>query len=178
MAFTGAATVSQSQLTPTNITLTDTSSYASEGQGTFTTRRITITLADGTTVVPKGTLTSYVDWPFSDGSTKTINVLTRDYAPIVKVDWIKASPVGGSTYTLSANYFFSEMTENFYYHLTQLEAADGNIARDVTFMKYKFDLRVHLDSGAKAIGRDGDVYSGQAALDRAYNLITNQLSFY
>jgi len=174
--FTGAFTISQTTDT-TAFVLTDTSSYASEGQGTFSGRRIYLFNSAGANVVPSGTTTSYIDFPFSLGNSITINVLDRDLALNVETDWLSLSPQPGSTYTLTELFGFTGNTNDFIYGLIQQIAAQQSILNDTTFYEYLSRLQTEVDNCAQAVSFD-DIFSAQAALDRAFAIITNSSKYF
>ena len=170
MAFTG--TISVSQLVAESFDLQDTSSYASEGQGTFTGRRITLTKADGTTLVPTGTTTTYIDFPFSGGDTITLDVLDRDYALTILVEWISSAPQSGSTYEKSGLYEFEVYTSQFIYGLIESMTAQPNIINDVNFYTNLSKIQTDLDSSNKAVEYN-DITAAQYCLDRCKYMMDN-----
>src|SRR4030081_535020 len=55
-----------------------------------------------------------IPWPLSDGSTKTISVLPRDYSLSIVVTWQSSAPLGSpSTYTITAIKTFTGNTSDF-----------------------------------------------------------------
>lgn len=174
--FTGAFTISQTTNTSEFI-LTDTSSYASEAQGTFSGRRIYLFNSAGANVVPDGVTTSYIDFPFSDGASKTISVLSRDFDFNITTDWLSLAPQPGSTYTLSALYGFDGNTNAFIYGLIQQIAAQQSILNDTTYYEYLSRLQTEVDNNIQAVTY-GDIAAGQAALDRAFSIILNSSKYF
>ena len=57
-----------------------------------TSRRVYLTKSDGTYLVPQGTLTDYIVWSYSV-SFIDINVLDRDYALNITVEWLNSANV-------------------------------------------------------------------------------------
>lgn len=176
MAFTGAYQITQTTDT-TAFILTDTSSYASEGTGTFTGRRIYLFNSAGANVVPSGTSTTYIDFPFSLGNSITIEVLDRDLALNIEVDWLSSAPQPGSTYTITELFGFTGNTNNFIYGLIQQIAAQQSILQDNTFYEYLSKLQVEVDNCVQAVTYE-DIFSAQAALDRAYSIIVNSANYF
>lgn len=176
MPFTGAYTISQTTDT-TSFVLTDTSSYVDEGQGTFSGRRIYLFNAAGENVVPAGVTSSYVDFPFSMGSSITISVLSRDFDFNIEVDWLSLAPQPGSVYTLTELYGFDGNTNSFINGLIQQIAAQQNILNDTTYYEYLSRLQTEVDNNTNAITY-GQIANGQAALDRAFAIITNSSKYF
>jgi hypothetical protein len=176
MPFTGNYTITQTTNT-TSFVLEDTSSYADEAQGTFSGRRIYIFNNAGENVVPEGTTTDYVDFPFSMGNTITITVLLRDYAFNVEMDWISLAPQPGSTYTLTELFGFTGNTVDFIYGLVQQIQANPSILSDTGFYDNLSKLYTEVDNTVQAVTY-GDIQSAQGALDRAFYLITNSNKFF
>lgn len=59
-------------------------------------RKIYLEKVGGTYLVPDGTTTDYIDWPLSDGATKTLtDILDRDYSLSMLVEWESSSPEDG-----------------------------------------------------------------------------------
>lgn len=175
--FTGNYTIAQNS-DISSITITDTSDYTSEPKNTFNGRKIYLYLSGSGTLVPEGTTTSYIDFPFSGGDSITLNVLDRDYAINVKVVWEPISPQPNSVYEKEGLVAFTSNSENFYYELTSNEASNPNIIRDSGYWDNKSQLRTYIDSAQQAVTNANDIVSAQAALDQAYYLMVNQSKFF
>lgn len=174
MSFTGSFSIVQNI---SSITVTDTSTGS---DGSITDRRITITLSDGSTLVPPGTTTSYIDFPLSAGASITINnLLLRDYAPNVTVDWITASPVPGNVYTSTQSAIFDYYTSYFLYGLTQeRQVANPNIIRRNNYSSNKTLLWSLLLEAENCISLVGDITNAQACLNEAYNMTSNPQRYF
>lgn len=169
MAFTGSYSIAQNNGQPTTFVITDTSTGSDPS---LTDRRITLTKADNTTLVPEGTTTSYIDWPIGDGP-KTIDVLNRDYALIVTVDWISSSPLPASVYTVTEYFVFTANTKTFLFGLSTTQSSNPSIINDTTYFNNKAKMWTYLDDAQNAIDYGNDVYKAQLVLDSAYNMIIN-----
>lgn len=177
MAFTGAFTVTQNS-NFANLTINDTSSYADEGQGTFSGRRVYLYKVDGTTIVPSGTTTTYIDFPFSVGASLLISdVLDTDYSLLANVLWVSNNPQPGSTYT-------AQEVETFLNYLKQFRGGqisnlsdDPNILNDTNWYNDLFKLQTEINNATEA-GDDGQQYSAQAAINRALYLKNNSQFFF
>lgn len=177
MAFTGTFTVTQTS-DFSSLTVNDTSSYVGEGQGTFSGRRIYLYKIDGTTLVPSGTTTSYVNFPFSAGASLLISgVLNTDYALLANVVWLSNSPQPGSVYT-------SQDVKTFLNYLKQFRGGqisnlsdDPSILNDTNWYTDLFKLQTEISSATEA-GDDGQQYSAQAAISRGTYLMQNSQNFF
>jgi hypothetical protein len=165
-------TASQNSGTPNLIFLTDTSTGS---DGTITKRRIYLLQSDGTYLVPAGTATDYIEWALVD-TTTSLNVLIQDTALSITVQWLTASNVVVATKTTS--FAFTAYNETFYYGLTESQVANANLTASTNWYQTKMILRVELDSAYQAISFASDIFSAQAALNRATFISTNQSYFF
>ncbi len=165
-------TASQNSGTPNLIFLTDTSTGS---DGTITKRRIYLLQSNGTYLVPTGTVTNYIEWALID-TTTSLNVLIQDTALSITVQWLTASNVVVATKTTS--FAFTAYNETFYYGLTESQVANANLTASTNWYQTKMILRVELDSAYQAISFASDIFSAQAALNRATFISTNQSYFF
>jgi hypothetical protein len=172
MALTPNFTASQNYGTPNIITLTDTSTGSDVS---ITKRRVYLLQSDGQYLVPDGTNTDYIDWSISDTSIN-LNVLTQDSALSVTVQWLTSSNVV-VVYKTQA-FAFTAYNETFYYGLTESQVANANLTASTNWYQTKMILRVELDSAYQAIAFASDIFSAQAALNRATYINTNQSYFF
>lgn len=177
MAFTGVFSITQTS-DITSLVVTDDSSYADEAQGTFSTRRITLFKVDTTTLVPSGVTTTYIDWPFTDGNTKTITgVLLRDYSLSANVLWISNSPQPGSTYTATEVVTFLNYINDFLYGKVQQLAANNTLLNDTNWYTSLTKVYNEKENAEQGTLYD-DQYASQSAINRAYYLIDNESMFF
>lgn len=165
-------TASQNSGTPNLIFLTDTSTGS---DGTITKRRIYLLQSDGTYLVPAGTVTDYIEWALVD-TTTSLNVLIQDTALSITVQWLSAANVVVAYKTTS--FAFTAYNETFYYGLTESQVANANLTASTNWYQTKMILRVELDSAYQAISFASDIFSAQAALNRATFISTNQSYFF
>ncbi len=176
--FTGQFTVAQNASDLTGLVISDTSSYGSEAQGTFSGRRIYLIKIDGTTLVPDGATTTYIDFPFTDGATKTITgVLNTDYALLIEVRWISLSPQPGSTYTAQDVVGFLNYLQQFYSGQISNLSDDPNVLNDTNWYDSLSKLQTEIDCAQKAVA-DGQQLSAQNAISRATYLMNNSQFFF
>jgi len=172
MPLTPNFTASQNSGTPNLIFLTDTSTGS---DGTITKRRIYLLQSDGTYLVPAGTATNYIEWALVD-TTTSLNVLIQDTALSITVQWLTSVNVVVATKTTS--FAFTAYNETFYYGLTESQVANANLTASTNWYQTKMILRVELDSAYQAISFASDIFSAQAALNRATFISTNQSYFF
>jgi hypothetical protein len=165
--LTVSISIAQNNGTPSQMTITDTSTGS---DGTITTRRIYLYKADNTNLVESGTTTAYENWPIGDGPI-TLDVLDRDYALMVVVQWLAGTTV---VYSLTNYYVFTANAKNFLYELTETnQLSNPAILKDTQYLFNKLLMWEYVDDAELAITYD-DVLKSQLALDAAYNMIVNQ----
>lgn len=172
MPISPSFTASQNSGTPNLIFLTDTSTGSDV---TITKRRIYLLQSDGTYLVPTGTVTNYIEWALVD-TTISLNVLIQDTALSITVQWLTSANVVVANKTTS--FAFTAYNETFYYGLTESQVANANLTASTNWYQTKMILRVELDSAYQAISFASDIFSAQAALNRATFISTNQSYFF
>lgn len=165
-------TASQFSGTPSVITLTDTSTGSDV---TIASRRVYLLQANGTFLVPAGTTTDYIEWDLVDTSID-LDVLSQDSALSITVQWMSGINTVVTSKTIS--FAFTAYNETFYYGLTESQVANSNLTASTNWYQSKLVLRVELDSANQAITFASDIYSAQAALNRATYISTNQSYFF
>jgi hypothetical protein len=178
MAISPSFTMSQNSGTPNIITVNDTSTGVDTA---ITSRRIYLLQSNGTYLVPSGTTTNYIVWPITNTTTRapltdSLDVLVEDTALSITVQWLNSSDTVVQTVTNS--YAFTAYNETFYYGLTESQVANANLTASTNWYQTKLILRVELDSATQAITFASDIFSAQAALNRATYISTNQALFF
>ncbi len=169
MAFTLAFAVSQG-VDSTSATVIDSSTGS---DGNVTDRHIVVTTNDGTFLVPAGTTTSYIDFPFSDGGSKLLlDIFPIDYAPSITLQYLNVS--GTVLYSLSQNYSFVGNDNDFDYSLTQQLVGNQNLLADTNYVNNRFTLRMLIDSAQQAVITGNDINGSQFLLDLAQVYVQNQ----
>jgi len=165
-------TASQYSGTPSVITLTDTSTGSDV---TIASRRVYLLQANGTFLVPAENTTDYILWDLVDTSI-SIDVLSQDTALSITVQWMSGINTVVTSKTIS--FAFTAYNETFYYGLTESQVANANLTASTNWYQTKLILRVEIDSADQAITFASDIYSAQAALNRATFISTNQAYFF
>ena len=172
MPFVPNFTASQYSGTPSVITLTDTSTGSDV---TIASRRVYLLQANGTFLGPAGTTTDYIVWDLVDTSID-LDVLSQDSALSITVQWMSGIQTVVTSKTIS--FAFTAYNETFYYGLTESQVANSNLSASTNWYQTKLILRVEIDSADQAITFASDIYSAQAALNRATYISTNQAYFF
>ena len=172
MSFQANFTASQTSGQPSVIVLTDTSVGTDV---TIASRRVYLLQANGTFLVPAGTQEDYIVWDLVDTSI-SLDVLSQDSALSITVQWMSGIQTVVTSKTIS--FAFTAYNETFYYGLTESQVANSNLSASTNWYQTKLILRVEIDSADQAITFASDIYSAQAALNRATYISTNQAYFF
>lgn len=154
------------------LTITDTSTGS---EASLAARRIYIQKANGTYLVPAGTETDYIVWPADEDEYDIEDILDKDYAVDIRVDWIVGTTIAHTKTILN---LFKAYTELFLYNLTQYQASNNRLTNSSNFYGNKMKLRCLLDDAIQAVEQADDQASAQAALDAAKELTDNQSHFF
>lgn len=177
MSFIGTFTVTQTS-DLTSLVINDTSDYSGEGQGTFAGRRVYLYKVDGTTLVPAGTTTAYVDFPFSSGASITITgVLNTDYSLLTNVVWLSNNPQPGSTYSTQSIETFLNYLYAFYAGQISTLSDNPAILQDTNWYDSMIKLIVEISNAEQATA-DAQQFSAQSAINRALYLKNNSQFFF
>jgi len=154
--------------------LTDTST----GSGTtITGRLVEIRKYNGDFLVPDGTTTDYVVWPYVAGAGDTINIdiLDKDYDLEISV----VSYSGSSIYeTKTRLCLFTGYGDLFARQLTQALSANLATITQYNFWYNKMKLRVLLDDASQATTLLNDQTIAQFCLDEEKKLTDNVQVFF
>jgi hypothetical protein len=172
MSFTPNFTVAQTALNPSLVIVSDTSTGV---DANIAQRRIYFKNSQGENVVPVGTTTDYVEWVLVNNPIN-IDLLTKDQALEVRVDWLSAG--GTVLYTLTQKYCFSQNSKQFLYYLIQLQSLTFNVIQDTNYWGNVALLWTNIIGAINAVEIADDIYSSQVCLDRATFLASNQEKFF
>lgn len=153
---------------PAALLLTDTSTGS---DGAITDRKILLYNSAGNLVVAS------IDWPIADAAI-TISPLTADIALNVQVNWDNSG--GTPLYTKSQLFAATQFAEQFYYTLTQEQAATTNlnILTDFPYFTNKSMLRTLIDSAVQAIEVGADIFSAQFCISLYQQLLNNPNNYF
>ena len=141
-------------------------------------RRVYLVNSEGEYVVPDGTSTNYVVWPYAD-STIDIDCLDQDSALDITVLWVDSG--GVTLYSKTLLRGFTLYNNTFLYSLTQAEATQStppNILQDTQYLQNKAALQIFIDSGNQAITYGSDIVSAQNMYDAASYMVSQQNLFF
>lgn len=157
----------QSSSDPSVITFLDISLGT---DSTITDRQIQVVLADGTYLVPDGTSTNYIDWPYGQTSI-VVDLLKRSTAAFVTVSWLAGSTV---TYTkvLPMEWDFADIL--FLFGLLSFQTSNPTIISDANYYSNVFIMISNVWMSETAISDMDDVFSSQSSLDKNFYMITKQ----
>lgn len=155
-------------------TFTDTSTGTDL---TITGRLIYLRKYDGTYLVPQGTTTDYVVWPYVSGAGDTIDIdcLDKDYCLDVTVVWVSGSTL---TYTKTILTLFTAYSELFLRQLTQALAANRTLITNKNYWQNKIKLRTLIDDASQAVSLINDQTIATFCLDEAKKLTDNIAIFF
>ena len=151
MALTPNFTVTQSYGSPSNLTFTDTSTGSDENVAS---RRIYMQLPNGDYIVDSGNPNDYLTWSY-DFPEVTLDILKKDVAVTITIDWLDSSDV--KLYTNTQIFAFTNFNEKFDYGTTQMLTANPILINDNDFFTHKADMRISIDSGNNAFNLVGDL---------------------
>lgn len=172
MAFVPDFAVSQLLGNNSDIIVTDTHTGV---DALVTQRRVYLQTSTASFLVPAGILTSYTPWALVDTSI-TLDVLLKDMALSIKVDWLDVNNV--VRHTKNAPFDFTQYSEEFYYGLTQNQAADYTILQDKDYWLNKLILRVQINDSENAVAIGSNISAAQAALNRADYMMQHEANFF
>jgi hypothetical protein len=172
MSFTQNFSVAQTALNPSLVIANDISTGV---DAAIAQRRIYFKNSQGEYVVPVGTTTDYVEWVLVNNPIN-VDLLTKDQALEVRVDWLSAG--GTVLYTLTQKYCFSQYNKQFLYYLIQLQSLTFNVIQDTNYWGNVALLWTNIIGAINAVEIADDIYSSQVCLDRATFLASNQEKFF
>ncbi len=149
-------------------TLTDISSYVDEPQNTFSGRRIWLKTTDNRYLVPVGTTTDYVDFPYSGGDSITIDCMSRDYAVELTFECISTDPQSGSVYEVSLICGFESFNANGEYGVESALTARPSVTQNKNYWLSLGQVQLDIYNQQQK--------SAQWAMNRAAYLLSNQLT--
>jgi hypothetical protein len=169
--MTPAFTVSQSSITPQNVTVTDTSTSVT---GSITQRRIYVQDAYGNYLTGDGTI-NYDAWALANPSI-TLDILTEDTAANIKVDWLNVSNV--VVETLNDNYPFSKFGKQFFFYLVQLQGLTPGVYQDSNYSGNLAIFWSNVVAGDNAVTDGNDISGAQNCYNRANEMRLHENKYF
>ena len=158
----------------TSVEVTDTSTGS---DGSIASRRIYFQEYNGTYLVPDGTLTSYIPFPLSAGSSIQIDeLLTKAFALNVTVQWLDGSNI--VLYQKTLIYGYPAHIKYALYQLTQYQISNNNLLKMRNYREAKLATWDAVLSGDNAISQGSDITNAQRCYDTATYLISHPELFY
>lgn len=160
---------------PGMITITDTTTGSDVA---VVSRRVYFRTATGTFLVEEGNSSQYELFPdFPTMTNETYDVLTKDYALTLTVEWLDNSST--VLYSLTKGPIgFKSYNEDWDYQLTQMASGNPMLINDDKFMETKSNLRTYIDSGDNAILNATDIFGAQQCYDLATQIRINSPYFF
>lgn len=141
----------------------------------ITSRRVTLTLYDATTIVPSGTTTSYIAWPLATNPI-SLNVLQKDQSISVLVQWLSVTnTVLYSKTILTVFNMYASMLDDT---LITAQQAKPNLVNDTVYYTNRIKLRVAINDAINSITDMSDITNSQQACDRGMYFVDNQSLFF
>lgn len=159
---------------PNQIVLTDESTGS---DGAVTARRVYPIDSNGDTVLQEGTTTAYELWDnFPGTTTLTLDLLTRDTALNIRVDWVNSG--GTVLYTKTVGSPFVLYAKTYYIFLLKCQSSRPSLIDNANFYANMVKLLGCIKNATDSLTLIDDIKSSQAAMDSAYKLINNPSYFF
>jgi len=164
--------VSQSALTPNEITIVDDSTGSDI---LITQRRVYIQTASGAYLVESGTTTDYEVWAYASSSI-TLDVLTQDECVNILVQWLSAADA--VLYTYENQYALSEYNKQFLVYLVQAQGLTPGIVQDSNYAGNVGLFWTNIIAGINQVEFGAEIAGGQNCFSRATYMRLNQQFFF
>lgn len=173
MPLSPAFTVSQSAETPANVTFEDTSTGSDVA---VTQRRIYVTDSNGDYVTPSGTSTDYIAWPLATNPITVQDLLTEDLAVSITVQWLNVSNT--VLYEETEVFCLREFNIQNFIYLIQNQALTPGIVQDTNYFSNLALYWINIEGANTMIVDAADLAGSQNCLNRATEMMNNQLLFF
>jgi len=161
MSFTPSIAVSQSSVYPNIVRITDDSSGS---DGSISSRRIYVTTAAGTYLVPSGTTTDYTVWSYSNAYID-LNILTQDECVNILVQWLSS----GNTvlYSYENQYALAEYNKQYLVYLVSQQGLSPNTFQDSNYAGNLGLFWTLINAGINQVEFGDDIAGGQNNFNKA-----------
>lgn len=171
MAIVASFTVSQSAITPQNVTIVDTSSGS---YGTITQRRIYLSISTGEYLTGNGSV-NYTEWPLANLNI-TLSILTQDIAGNIKIDWCDVN--GDVVNSSNANYPLSQFGKQFFFYLVQLQGLTPGVYQDSNYSGNLALFWSNIVGGDNAVTYGNSISAAQNCYNREIEMQQNQQKYF
>lgn len=172
MAIVPAIAVSQSAISPQNVTITDESTGT---DATIAARRVYIQDGNGEFIVPAGTTTDYIVWDYSNIS-QIVSALTQDTAASITVLWVNSG--GVTLYQYNNTYPLSEYGKQFFYYLVQQLGLSPSTFQDSNYAGNLSMFWAFIKAGDNAITYGNDIFAAQQCYNKEIEMMNNQSKYF
>lgn len=180
MPFTAEFEVEQ-DLSGSPLIIRDISDYTTEGKGTFSARTLTIYLADGSTMLADGSITTSptsINFSFAGYPSDEVEIpITQDYGFNIVLTLTSTNPQVGSVYVAISVVGLYGYLESFAQQKQQGTQAQMALMNDKNYKENLGNLYMEIDN-IKNSAFYSVLSSIQNAIDRAYfNYVNNPNAF-
>ena len=175
MSFAGNFTAVQQAPNSNNLLVFTDTSVGTDTN--ITDRQIRPYDAGGNLILPAGNILGYIDWPLPLATPLTVNLLPKDMAVAITVNWISSSPIGGSTYVATILYGFTGYSDAFMYQLIENLSANPSLRQDANWNYYFSRAQNDIDNVGRAI-TNLSITNAQENLDDMKYIIDNEQKFF
>jgi hypothetical protein len=172
MPISPAFTAQQSPSNPNTVVLVDDSTGSDVA---ISSRRVYIQNSSGDYLVPTGTTTSYVVWPYADDSI-SLDILDEDTAVSIKLDWLNSG--GTILYTLTQQFCLDMYSKLFFYQLVQMQGVTPSIPQDTNYFSNMALFWATVEGAENAIVLAQDLAASQNCLNRCTYMIQQQSNYF
>jgi len=107
---------------------------------------------------------NYLYWPYASSTITYSNILTKDFALNVQVDWLSAT--GAVLYTKTILYVFQRYNIEFDFSLTYSESVGLASLNSTNWLNGRMALRLAINDADNAITESASITDSQKACDR------------
>jgi len=168
MSFVASFTANQYISAPNLIVFDDTSVGSDSA---IASRRVYMQKSDGTYLVTTETDTSYELWTLAVGSTVSFDVLDKDYALNITVEWLNSSNV--VLYSKIVSYGFSTYAKIYNAKLSKAQVSRPSLIDNYNWLNTKFALNTYINAADDAISLGAGITIAQLSLSKAKFIIDN-----
>jgi hypothetical protein len=173
MAFVENFTATQYISVPNLIVFDDTSTGS---DAAINSRRVYMQKSDGTYLVVDGTTTNYELWTLASGNTISYDVLDKDYALTITVEWLSATSTIGDyvvLYSKTVDYCFSTYSKIYDVKLSKAQVSSPSLLDGDNWLSTKFALTTYIRAADDAISLGAGIMIAQLSLNKAKFIIDN-----